>query len=243
LPTWDTFRDTIRVGRRMPGLASAWVGVRAPATTPSRGGCRAKWGRPVALRPWRAWPIFPDCDREQELLLPPSLREWLPPGALGVVRDRGGRRARSRRVYASYREDGWGRAAHEPAMMVALLLYSYAVGERSSRAIERRCQEDIAFRVITADQAPDHATVARFRQSRGRAGRAIQRRACPVRRGRAGARGGARDRRHEGARQRLAAHHARLRADRQRDPGRGGGRRCGRGRSSVRRAATSCPRN
>jgi transposase len=186
---------------------------------------------------------FLDCDREQELLLPPSLREWLPPGALGVVRDRGGRRARSRRVYASYREDGWGRAAHEPAMMVALLLYSYAVGERSSRAIERRCQEDIAFRVITADQAPDHATVARFRQSRGRAGRAIQRRAWPVRRGRAGARGGARDRRHEGARQRLAAHHARLRADRQRDPGRGGGRRCGRGRSSVRRAATSCPRN
>jgi hypothetical protein len=48
-------------------------------------------------------------------------------------------------------------------MMVALLLYAYAVGERSSRAIERRCLEDIAFRVIAANQAPDHATVARFR--------------------------------------------------------------------------------
>ena len=48
-------------------------------------------------------------------------------------------------------------------MIVALLLYAYAVGERSSRMIERRCVEDVAFRVISANQAPDHATVARFR--------------------------------------------------------------------------------
>src|SRR4051794_16995958 len=48
--------------------------------------------------------------------------------------------------------------------MVALLLYSYAVGERSSRRIERRCVEDVATRVITANQAPDHTTIARFRQ-------------------------------------------------------------------------------
>jgi hypothetical protein len=48
-------------------------------------------------------------------------------------------------------------------MMVALLAYAYAVGERSSRAIERRCREDIAFRVICANQVPDHATIARFR--------------------------------------------------------------------------------
>jgi transposase len=47
--------------------------------------------------------------------------------------------------------------------MVALLLYAYAIGERSSRGIERRCVEDIAFRVITANQVPDHATIARFR--------------------------------------------------------------------------------
>jgi transposase len=65
--------------------------------------------------------------------------------------------------YADYRGDGWGRAAHEPAMMVALLLYAYAVGERSSRAIERRCREDVAFRVICANRVPDHATIARFR--------------------------------------------------------------------------------
>jgi hypothetical protein len=48
-------------------------------------------------------------------------------------------------------------------MMVALLLYAYAVGERSSRQIERRCREDVSFRVITANQIPDHATIARFR--------------------------------------------------------------------------------
>jgi hypothetical protein len=65
--------------------------------------------------------------------------------------------------YAAYRADGHGRAAHEPKMMVALLAYAYAIGECSARAIERRCREDVAFRVITANQVPDHATIARFR--------------------------------------------------------------------------------
>jgi hypothetical protein len=49
-------------------------------------------------------------------------------------------------------------------MMVALLLYGYAIGERSSRRIERRCVEDVATRVICANQRPDHATIVRFRQ-------------------------------------------------------------------------------
>jgi transposase len=65
--------------------------------------------------------------------------------------------------YGAYRKDGWGRAAFEPAMMVALLLYAYAIGERSSRRIERCCREDVAFRVIAANRLPDHATIARFR--------------------------------------------------------------------------------
>jgi hypothetical protein len=58
---------------------------------------------------------------------------------------------------------GWGAAAHDPQRMVALLVYAYAVGVRSARGIERRCREDVAFRVITANQVPDHATIARFR--------------------------------------------------------------------------------
>jgi transposase len=66
--------------------------------------------------------------------------------------------------YISYRADGHGRAAHDPAMMVALLVYAYARGQRSSRGIERACVQDVACRVIAANQVPDHATIARFRQ-------------------------------------------------------------------------------
>src|SRR3954449_5492099 len=103
------------------------------------------------------------CDREQELLLPPSLREWLPEGHLEwFVLDAVGEMDLGA-FYAGYRDDGHGRAAHDPAMMVALFVYAYAIGVRSSRAIERRCHDDVAFRVITANHAPDHATVARFR--------------------------------------------------------------------------------
>src|SRR4051794_13262423 len=103
------------------------------------------------------------CDREQELLLPPSLREWLPQEHLAwFVLDAVGEMDLAA-FYAGYRDDGWGRAAHDPAMMVALFVYAYAIGVRSSRAIERRCHDDVAFRVITANRAPDHATIARFR--------------------------------------------------------------------------------
>ena len=107
---------------------------------------------------------FIGCDREQELLLPPSLREWLPEGHLAwFVIDAVGELDLGA-FYAAYRADGHGRAAHDPAMMVALLLYVYAIGERSSRRIERRCLEDVATRVICANQAPGHTTIARFRQ-------------------------------------------------------------------------------
>ena len=106
---------------------------------------------------------FIACDREQELLLPPSLREWLPEDHFAwLVLDAVGEVDLSA-FYAGYRDDGWGRAAHDPAMMVALFVYAYAIGVRSSRAIERRCHDDVAFRVITANRAPDHATIARFR--------------------------------------------------------------------------------
>src|SRR5215213_3278301 len=106
---------------------------------------------------------FVACDREQALLLPPSVREWLPEDHLAwLVLEAVGELDLSA-FYRAYRDDGHGRAALDPAMMVALLLYAYAIGVRSSRAIERRCREDVAFRVITANHAPDHATVARFR--------------------------------------------------------------------------------
>ena len=107
---------------------------------------------------------FLECDRDQVLLLPPSLREWLPAGHLAWFVIDAVERMDLTAFYGAYRLDGQGRAAHEPAMMVALLLYSYAIGERSSRRIERRCVEDVATRVICANRAPDHTTIARFRQ-------------------------------------------------------------------------------
>ncbi len=69
---------------------------------------------------------FLPCDREQELLLPPSLREWLPEEHLAWFVIDAVDALDLRAFYADYRQDGWGRAAHEPAMMVALLLYAYA---------------------------------------------------------------------------------------------------------------------
>lgn len=105
---------------------------------------------------------FLACDREQPFLLPPDVREWLPEEHLAwFVIDAVGVMDRSR-FYAAYREDGHGRAAYEPSMMIALLLYCWARGVRSSRAIERACVEDVACRVIAAQQRPDHATIARF---------------------------------------------------------------------------------
>src|SRR3954453_2234824 len=107
---------------------------------------------------------FLACEREQELLLPPSLREWLPEDHLAWFVIDAVAEFDLAAIYGAYRADGHGRAAHDPAMMVALLLYAYSVGERSSRRIERRCLEDVATRVICANHAPDHTTISRFRQ-------------------------------------------------------------------------------
>jgi transposase len=106
---------------------------------------------------------FLACDREQSLLLPPDLRDWLDEDHLAWFVIEAIEELDLGSFYAAYRVDGHGRAAHDPRMMLTLLVYAYCVGERSSRAIERRCREDVAFRVVTANQVPDHATIARFR--------------------------------------------------------------------------------
>jgi transposase len=106
---------------------------------------------------------FLECGREQVFLMPPDPRDWLPEGHLAWFVLASVEELDLAAFYASYRLDGWGRAAFEPTMMVSLLLYAYARGERSSRGIERRCVEDVAYRVIAAHQTPDHATIARFR--------------------------------------------------------------------------------
>lgn len=106
---------------------------------------------------------FISCDRDQQLMMPPDLNEWLPADHLvWFVIDSVAEMDLSA-FYAEHRDDGWGRAAYEPRMMVTLLLYAYAKGIRSAREIERRCVEDVAFRVITTGHQVDHATICRFR--------------------------------------------------------------------------------
>src|SRR6516162_9177644 len=104
--------------------------------------------------------------RDQPFLLPPDMREWLPAGHLAwFVIDAVGAldvsRLGARQTPAG---SAAGRAAYDPAVLLGLLVYGYATGVRSSRRIERACAEDVAFRVICAQDVPDHATVARFRR-------------------------------------------------------------------------------
>jgi transposase len=63
----------------------------------------------------------------------------------------------------AYRADGHGHPAYDPKTLLGVLLYAYAIGVRSYRQIERRCTEDLAFRVLAANKTPDHVTIARFR--------------------------------------------------------------------------------
>jgi transposase len=105
---------------------------------------------------------FIEGRREQGFLLPPDVREWLPADHLAwFVIDAVAEMDLSA-FYAAYRADGHGRAAYEPSLMVALVLYAFATRQRSSRAIERHCRQDVAYRVISGNLVPDHATIARF---------------------------------------------------------------------------------
>ena len=94
--------------------------------------------------------------------MPPSLRDWLPEDHLAWFVLDAVDEMDLAAFYGDYRADGRGRPAHDPGMMVALVLYAYAVGERSLRGIERRCVEDVAFRVIGGNRRPDHSTIGRF---------------------------------------------------------------------------------
>ena len=103
-------------------------------------------------------------DRDQGFLLPPDMREWLPQGhlvwfVLDVVE-----RVDTSALHAAHPNDGVGRRAYDPDMLLALLVYAYCTKQRSSRQIERLCEVDVAYRVICGNHRPDHTTIARFRQ-------------------------------------------------------------------------------
>ncbi len=104
-----------------------------------------------------------EWNREQMYLMPVSLREWLVEGRLAWFMLDAVEAMDLSKFYFKYRADGWGRAAYAPQMMVSLLLYAYCLGVRSSRQIERACEVDVAFRVITGNLKPDYSTICRFR--------------------------------------------------------------------------------
>jgi transposase len=112
---------------------------------------------------------FRQCNREQKYLLPPDIREWIPGSDLAWFVLDAVKQMDLRAFYSGYRQDGRGGSAYPPDVMVSLLLYSYCMGERSSRRIERLCERDVAYRVITANSFPDHTTISRFRQGHNEA--------------------------------------------------------------------------
>ena len=108
--------------------------------------------------------FFPDTVN-QTLLFPPSLHDWLPAGHLARFLVDVVSALDLSSIYKSYEEkDGRGQAAYAPEMMIRLLLYGYATGVYSSRKIQRRTYEEVAFRYLSGDQHPDHATIAEFRK-------------------------------------------------------------------------------
>src|SRR5665213_2615613 len=108
--------------------------------------------------------FYPDAIN-QTLMFAPSLHDWLPEGHLARFLVDVVSALDLSSIYKSYEEkDGRGQAAYAPEMMVRLLLYGYATGVYSSRKIQARTYEDVAFRFLSGDQHPDHATIAEFRK-------------------------------------------------------------------------------
>jgi transposase len=106
-------------------------------------------------------------DRDQVYLVPPSMAEWLPVEhpvwfVIEVVKDMA---PQLKGFHARQVLGGTGRAGYDPTMLVTLLVYAMWQGVRSSRQIEARCHSDVAFRIVCAQDPPDHSTIARFRQA------------------------------------------------------------------------------
>jgi transposase len=108
---------------------------------------------------------FRAYDLDQRLLLPPDMRQWLPEGHLALFLLDVVDQLDLSEILAVYdRGDGRGQPPYHPVMMVTLLLYAYCTGKPSSRRIERATHEEVAYRVLAADQHPDHDSIADFRQ-------------------------------------------------------------------------------
>ena len=102
--------------------------------------------------------------RDQRFLLPPDMREWLPGDhPVWLVIRSVEQHLDTSAVHAVRRTGGAGAVGFDPDMLLTLLVWAYASGVTSSRDIEKLCRTDVAFRVICAQDAPDHPAIARFR--------------------------------------------------------------------------------
>src|SRR6195952_4909380 len=107
---------------------------------------------------------FREPERRQALLLPADMMDWLPEGDIVhlivdavALMDLG-------EFEADYKLGRAGQAPFAPQVLLALLIYAYSHGVRSSRVIERLCGRDAGYRFIVGDTVPDHTVIARFRQ-------------------------------------------------------------------------------
>jgi transposase len=103
-------------------------------------------------------------DRDQLLMLPPSMRDWLPAGHLALLVEDVVAQMDTSALHGRGRRGGVGRAGYDPDMLLGLLVYGYAQAVHSSRKIEARCETDVAFRYLCAQDVPDHTVIARFRR-------------------------------------------------------------------------------
>lgn len=103
-------------------------------------------------------------DRDQEFLLPPVMTDWLPDDHLVWFVIEAVKRLDTSAFHAKAKLGGVGRRGYDPDMLLTLIVYAMAHGQSSSRRIERLCHTDVAFRIICAQDAPDHTVLARFRQ-------------------------------------------------------------------------------
>ena len=116
---------------------------------------------------------YTTCDRNQLYLLPPSMKEWLGEDHFVWFLLEALEQMDLSAFDAAHRPDGKGQKAHHPEIMLAVLLYGYCHGERSSRQLERLCRESVPYRILASDTAPDHCAFARFRQRHEAALKAI----------------------------------------------------------------------
>ena len=107
---------------------------------------------------------FREPERRQKALLPADMMEWLPQDDIVHLIVEAVAMMDLSKFEAGYKLGGAGKAPFAPQMLLALLIYAYSQGVRSSRGIERLCHRDAGYRFIVGDAIPDHTVIARFRQ-------------------------------------------------------------------------------